>query len=102
MRRAILHINSGICKCGCSWEDHHLSFIMNGEVIVAIKLFYEKNFPDRVWPKVNGYPLYVPEECEAHGFNELGGKKLNSESGEYEDHCHSYEDKDGPLGEVYY
>lgn len=102
MTKAVLHINSGICKCGCSWEDHHLTLIMNRNAIIAIKLYYEANFPDKVWDNVNGYPLYVPEECEHFGFNELGGKKYNPETHRWEEHCNQYEDKDGPLGEVEY
>ena len=71
--------------------------IVNSDVIIAIKLFYEANFPEKRWDKVNGYPLYVPQECEQYGFNEVGGKKYNEETEKYEDHCHQYTDKDGPL-----
>lgn len=92
-----LHINSGICKCGCSWEDHHLGCIVNWDVITKIKLWYEENYPNDRYDGVNGYPLYVPQECERYGCNEYGGKKYNEETDEYEDHCHQYEDKDGPL-----
>ena len=92
-----LHINSGICKCGCSWEEHHLSLIVNPRVIFAIKEFYDKNYPNYKYSGVNGYPLYIPGECETYGSNESGGKKYNQETCEYEDHCHQYEDKDGPL-----
>jgi len=35
---------------------------------------------------------YVPQECEAYGFNETGGLKWNSETEEYEPHCFGYED----------
>jgi hypothetical protein len=100
VRKLILHINSGICKCGCKWDDHHLSMIMNTDAIVAMKLWYEQHYPDDKFEGVNGYPLYGPEECEKFGFNELGGKKLNEETEEYKDHCHRYEDKDGPLAEI--
>lgn len=90
--RIVLHINSGVCKCGCSWKDHHLGMIMRQDVTIAIKLHYDKYFSHRQWDGVNGYPLYVPEECEHFGFNEMGGKGPNGK-----DHCYQYEDKDGPL-----
>jgi hypothetical protein len=35
---------------------------------------------------------YVPEECCAFGFNEVGGMKYNKETGRWEDHCHGYRD----------
>jgi hypothetical protein len=35
---------------------------------------------------------YIPQECEAYGFNETGGMKYNLETQEYEDHCHGYRD----------
>lgn len=102
MPKTTLHINSGICKCGCSWKDHHLGMIVNWNTVVAVKLYYEKNFSDRTFEGVNGYPLYVPQECEKYGCNEDGGMRYNKETQEMEDHCHGYEDKDGPLGEVEY
>lgn len=102
MNKMTLYVNSGVCKCGCSWEDHHLGGIVNWNAIVAMKLFFEKNFPDKVIENINGYPLYIPQECEHYGCNEYGGKKYNEETGEHEDHCHQYEDKDGPLGVVEY
>ena len=63
-------IYSGICMCGHSWEDHHLSMVMNEEA-------YETVGP------------YFPEECEFYGFNETGGK---DEDGDL--HCNKYVDKD--------
>lgn len=75
---------------------------MNNRAIVAAKLFFEKNFPDKVIERVNGYPLYIPQECDHYGCNEYGGMKYNEETNEMEDHCQQYEDKDGPLGEVEY
>ena len=87
MSKMLLYINSGVCKCGCFWEDHHLGVILNRYALAALP---------------EGYPPYIPEECEAYGFNESGGKKYNGFTGEYEDHCHHYEDKDGPRGEVEY
>lgn len=96
-----LHINSGWCKCGCRWDDHHLGLIMNSDVIVAIVEYIRGHRPDfQVDERCNGYPLYVPQECERYGSNELGGRKHNEETGEYEDHCHQYEDRDGPLAVI--
>jgi len=37
----------GMCKCGHSWEDHHVSYFANGYVLI--------------------------EECEFYGCNEMGG-----------------------------
>ena len=64
---------TGICKCGHSWEDHHLGCVMNKEYGDATQ------------------EAYVPQECCAFGFNETGG--LMYENGKWEDHCHSYEDQ---------
>ncbi len=33
---------------------------------------------------------YLPQECEAYGFNEVGGMKF--EDGEWVEHCHQYRD----------
>lgn len=86
MKRTLtLHINSGVCVCGCLWDSHHLSMIVNIHAYNAL-------------PK--GYPPYVPEECCRYGCNEYGGMKYNPETEEYEDHCHGYRDKDGPKGDV--
>jgi hypothetical protein len=35
---------------------------------------------------------YIPCECCAFGFNEVGGMKYNEATGEWEDHCHGYID----------
>lgn len=64
---------SGICICGCRWEQHHLGLVMRQE--------YAEQTGEG----------YVPEECEAFGFNEVGGLKLVN--GEWVDHCHSYQDR---------
>ncbi len=64
---------TGICKCGHSWEEHHLGCVMNMEYADAT------------------HEAYIPQECEAFGFNECGG--LMYENGKWEDHCHSYEDQ---------
>ena len=60
---------SGICKCGHSWEIHHLGCVMNSEYF---ELTQES---------------YVPEECEFFGFNETGG--LDAEGN---NHCQRYRD----------
>lgn len=103
--KTTLHINSGICVCGCHWEEHHLSAICNKNAYEAIKIYIEKNCPERKWKdsdgaEFGGYPMYMPGECEKFGFNEVGGMKYNANLDCWEDHCHRYRDKDGPLGEV--
>lgn len=72
-----LRIDTGFCKCGHHYTEHHLGVIMNKEVY------------NRLPP---GYPPYVPEECEAYGFNETGGRGPNGE-----DHCFKYEDDPNPC-----
>lgn len=61
---------AGICKCGHSWEEHHLSAVVNLEYLKATN------------------ERYFPEECEFYGSNEQGGLGPNGE-----DHCHWYIDK---------
>lgn len=63
---------SGICICGHSWEEHHLGVVMNRE-------YAEKTGE-----------AYLPQECEAYGFNEVGGLKY--ENGKWIDHCQNYQD----------
>ena len=65
---------SGVCKCGHPWEEHHLGIVMNRE-------YYEQTGE-----------MYVPEECEHYGFNEVGGK-MPDKDGNWVDHCFRYEDK---------
>jgi hypothetical protein len=69
---------SGICVCGHSWEVHHLGVIMNEAYAKAT------------------LEAYLPEECEAHGFNESGGLGTDGLV-----HCMNYkdskeEDSNGP------
>lgn len=64
---------TGICKCGHSWQDHHLGVVMNLE-----------------YAETTG-EAYLPQECEAYGFNEVGG--LQFVAGKWIDHCHSYKDQ---------
>jgi len=63
---------SGICVCGHSWKRHHLGMVMRQEYA------NETN------------EAYIPQECEAFGFNEAGGMKLVD--GEWVDHCQGYLD----------
>lgn len=63
---------SGICVCGCKWEDHHLGVVMNDD--------YYKETGE----------TYLPQECEKYGFNEVGGKKFVD--GEWIEHCERYQD----------
>ena len=65
---------TGVCICGCSWEDHHLDVVMNKD--------YFKATGER----------YVPDECERYVFNEVGGMKFNEETKVWEDHCYGYLD----------
>ena len=65
---------SGICKCGCPWDEHHLGVVMNSE--------YAEQTGE----------AYYPEECEMFGFNEVGGMKYNEETKTWENHCHRYVD----------
>ncbi len=68
---------SGICRCGHSWEDHHLCMVMN------------KAYADDTGEG------YVPCECEFFGSNEDGG--LDAEGN---DHCSSYLDSLAPKEEA--
>lgn len=89
-----------------------MSMICNKKAWDAIVAHVEAKFPGRLWKDSTGkdymYPMYMPGECEHYGFNEYGGMKpltTNSDDpyddhGEWEDHCHGYEDKDGPIGTV--
>lgn len=70
-------IFSGICRCGHSWEDHHLGVIVNTEVLKELAEKYPK------------HPYYIPQECEFFGCNEEGGFDNNGN-----EHCLNYVDKD--------
>ena len=66
---------SGICKCGHSWEDHHLGFVMNEEYYNATK------------------ESCVPEECCFYGCNEEGGMMPGVfPEDDWVYHCNNYED----------
>lgn len=65
---------TGICVCGCSWKVHHQNLVMNEEYIKATE------------------EAYILGECDAFGFNEVGGKKYDEETGEWVYHCHRYKD----------
>ncbi len=60
---------SGICKCQHSWQDHHLGMVLNED-------YY----------KATG-EAYLPQECEAHGSNEMGGLDADGNP-----HCDGYVD----------
>ena len=66
---------SGICVCGCAWDEHHLGVVMNEEYRTATG------------------EAYAPGECEHYGFNDVGGLKFNRDTQKWEDHCHRYKDK---------
>lgn len=61
---------SGTCICGHSWEDHHLSVVLNEEYRVATG------------------EAYLPEECEHFGSNEAGGYDADGK-----EHCWKYRDE---------
>ncbi len=63
---------SGVCKCGHSVFDHHLGIVLNQEYFEATG------------------ESYVPQECEAYGFNETGGLKCID--GKWAEHCERYRD----------
>jgi hypothetical protein len=65
---------TGVCVCGCPWDKHHLCMVMRQDYLDATQ------------------EQYIPDECCAYGFNEVGGMKYNKELGEWEDHCHGYRD----------
>lgn len=65
---------SGVCVCGCSWQDHHLCMVMRQAYMDATQ------------------EAYIPDECCRYGSNEVGGMKYNKETGEWEDHCYGYQD----------
>ncbi len=68
---------SGICVCGCKWDDHHLGMVMRlGSYLT----------------KQGVYEGYIPQECDAFGCNETGGMKFNDETEQWENHCYSYQD----------
>lgn len=68
---------SGICVCGCSWNDHHLGMVLR---------------LGRVLTKQGTYEHYIAQECDRFGFNEYGGLKYNEETEKWETHCHAYKD----------
>ena len=63
---------TGICICGHSWEEHHLSVVMREGA--------EKVHNGSV-------EYYIPEECEHFGFDEMGGLDAAGN-----DHCFRYRD----------
>ena len=77
-----IHISivTGICECGCSWKDHHLSMIVN------------KDYWKELQKVAPSHPPYHPDECTKYGSNETGGQKYNPETEEWEDHCYIYRD----------
>ena len=68
---------SGICVCGCPWDNHHMMLVMRQEYVDAT------------------HEGYILGECETYGFNEAGGMKYNKEINELEDHCSGYRDSKG-------
>jgi hypothetical protein len=64
---------SGICLCGHSWENHHLSMVAS---LDYIKVTNEGT---------------IPGECLRFGCNETGGLDENGD-----DHCFGYVDKGHP------
>ena len=60
---------SGVCVCGHKWDQHHLGVVMR-QVMTD-----------------GGEELYIPQECEAYGVNEDGGKDADGNP-----HCDGYRD----------
>lgn len=73
-------IISGMCRCGHSWERHHLSLIV------------KKTYMDKLLEVAPNHPGYIPDECCFYGNNEVGGMKYNEETEEWEVHCYGYVD----------
>lgn len=67
-------MRTGICICGCRWDQHHLGLV--------VKQAYVDETGE----------AYIPQECERWGFNEGGGMKYDVVKGSWEDHCHGYRD----------
>lgn len=67
-------LNSGICVCGHSWEEHHLGLVMNRDYIMATG------------------EGYIPQECEYYGCNEIGGMMWDKD-GMLVEHCMGYVDR---------
>ena len=61
---------SGVCKCGHSYEHHHLGMVMNDK-------YYKETKEE-----------YVPQACEFYGSNEYEGLDQDGN-----DHCHQYRDE---------
>ena len=61
---------SGTCVCGHTWRQHHLCVVLNED-----------------FKKATG-EAYVPQECEAYGFNETGGMGADGKP-----HCDRYQDR---------
>ena len=69
---------SGICICGCPWDEHHLGMVVRlGSTLT----------------KQGTREYHIPQECDAFGCNETGGMKYNEADGEWEDHCFGYKDR---------
>lgn len=77
-KKIVPKIRTGMCKCGHSWEEHHLGMVLNTE---AMKVYAEYDSP-----------LYVPQECEHYGSNEAGGLKYDEENDVWVAHCFGYEE----------
>lgn len=68
-------IQTGICQCGHSYEEHHLSVIMNEDTMREIAAINPE------------HPPYLPGECEHFGFNECGGRDRDGN-----EHCYQYKE----------
>ena len=71
-------VRTGVCKCGHSWEDHHLGMVINADAIEVYKKY--------------DAPLYMPQECEYYGCNEAGGMEYIGAEDRWVDHCQQYEE----------
>jgi hypothetical protein len=62
-------LRSGVCLCGHGWETHHLGMVMNEDYAHQT------------------HEIYVPQECEYYGSNEMGGHGSDGR-----EHCAYYRD----------
>lgn len=74
---------SGICVCGCRWDKHHLGMVAKQEYV------------DQTGE------VYIAQECESFGFNEVGGMAFDEETQTWEVHCFGYLDTLHPDARKY-
>lgn len=73
---------SGVCMCGCLWDQHHLMLKMN-----------EKHVKET-------QEAYVVGECTHYGFNRSAGMKYDEEQGAWNEHCLGYRDSEAEAAKI--